>query len=249
LVHGEWLHQENGGGGNSVTTTVSTSSPILLCAATRWEAGPLAARFGLRELSSHRFEGTAAGRKIVLSKTGVGPEAATDALTRITDDAFACVVSVGFAGALQPGMASGDLVLDIQGADAELPPAARELAAQQGTPLHFGKIIHSDKVLASPAEKRALGQAQRASAVDMETSSIRAWAGRRGTPALAVRVILDGVDDRLPSAVPAGEDIVSLTRYALGNIGELPVMISTGLKQRRAMANLCRFLESFLPLL
>lgn len=233
-----------------MTTAVSTSTPLLLCAATRWEAEPLSSRLVLRSAGPGRFEGSAAGRPVVLVKTGVGPEAASAALDAVMPaENFHCVVSVGFAGALQPGMSSGDLVLDIQGADAELPPAARELAATQGTPLHFGKIIHSDKVLASPAEKRALGQAQRASAVDMETSSIRAWAGRRGTPAMAVRVVLDGVDDRLPSAVPSGEDIVSLTRYAFGNIGELPVMISTGLKQRRAMTNLCRFLEEFLPLL
>jgi nucleoside phosphorylase len=233
-----------------MTTTLSTSSPLLLCAATRWEAAPLASALKLSAVSNDRSKGVCAGRTVVLIKTGVGPEAASTVLDQLGPaENFHCALSVGFAGALQPGMASGDLVLDIQGADAELPPAARELAAKQGTPLHFGRIIHSDKVLASPADKRALGQAQRASAVDMETSSIRAWAGRRGTPSLAVRVILDGVDDRLPSSVPAGEDILSLTRYALGNIGEMPVMISTGLKQRRAMTNLCRFLEEFIPLI
>ena len=210
----------------------------------------MARKLGLKAVSGSRFEGLVAGRSVVLTKIGIGPTAAANALSRLGPaEDFHCALSVGFAGALQPGMATGDLVVDIQGAAAELPPAAREIAAALKIPLHFGKIIHSDRVLARPSDKKALGQTRRASAVDMETSVIRSWAAKQGIASLAARVVLDGVDDRLPSSVPAGEDFASLTRYALANAAELPVMLSTGLKQRKAIANLAHFLERFLPLL
>ncbi len=224
--------------------------PLLLCAATRWEALPLAQRLGLKAVSPSRFEGVSGERDLVLLMTEIGPKAAANSLAKLlSPEYFHYVLSVGFAGALQPGMASGDIIVDIQGADAELCRAARELAAAQGLALHFGPIRHCDQVLFRPEQKRLLGQAERASAVDMETSVVRQWALGRQTPSLAVRVVLDAVDDRLPSAVPAGHTLPALAGYALKHIGELPIMLSTGLKARRAGANLARFLEGFLPCL
>ena len=128
--------------------TERATGTILLCAATVWESEPLARSLSLKPLSPARFEGVVAGRKIVLVKTGVGPAAASAFLSAFgSAEDYHMVLSVGLAGARQPAMASGDLVIDIQGADSELPPAARELAAELSLPLHFGRIIHSDEVL------------------------------------------------------------------------------------------------------
>ncbi|MBI3552444.1 MAG: hypothetical protein HY077_07985 [Elusimicrobia bacterium] len=223
-----------------------TAGSLLLCSATRWEAAPLAAGLRLARVRAGRWEGLLGERRVVLIQTGVGPVKAGEALDEISET-FGLALSAGFAGALQPGMASGDIVCDIRGSDAALPPLARRIAADRGISIHFGKIAHSERVLCSPEQKRALGAKERASAVDMETQALRAWSDERGLPILPVRVVLDGLEDRLPRAVPAGEDALSLARYVLGNFADLPVMIATGFKQRRAIENLGRFLEALLP--
>jgi nucleoside phosphorylase len=208
----------------------ATKTPLLLCAATKWELAPLA---GLRSAD------------VALLKTGIGPDSARAALAAVTDARM--IVSTGFAGALQSGMASGDLVLDIQGLDAELPPLAREIALRQKTPIHFGRIIHSDEVLCRPEQKLALGKAERAAAVDMESQALRQAAERLGVPFLAARVILDSVNDRLPSSVPSGEKLGDLVSYVIANWKELPVMMRAASLQRRAGARLAAFLSELLP--
>ncbi len=225
--------------------TTMTGTRIVLCAATKWEVEPLARRWSLCAASAFRFEGTVRGIEVVLLKTGIGPANAQEALAAL--QAPKMIVSTGFAGALQPGMASGDLVLEVQGLDAEIPPMAREIALRQKTAFHFGRIAHTNRVLSRPEEKVSLGKAERASAVDMESASLRAAAERLGVPFLAARVVLDAVDERLPSDVPAGESFGALVSYAFRNASELPLMIKTGLRQGRAMSRLASFLEELLP--
>ncbi len=228
-------------------TPTPTTGPVLICAATRWEAQPLAEFLGLKIAGAGRWKGALGDRGVMLVQTGVGPAKAGEALAELSSEIFGLALSAGFAGALQPGINSGDIVCDIRGADAALPPLARKIAHAQGAAIHFGKIAHSDKVLASPDEKRALGVTLRASAVDMETQALRTWAEDREIPMVPVRVVLDGLNDRLPRAMPKGEDALSLAGYVLTNLFDLPVMIATGLKQKRAIASLGRFLKEFLP--
>ncbi len=226
-------------------SAVMSRTPILLCAATRWEAEPLAKRWGLRLVSPFRWEGAVRGVDVVLVKTGMGPANAREALAAVEPPKM--VVSTGFAGALQPGMACGDLVLDVQGLDIEVPQTARRIALEQKTPFHFGRIAHADAVLSQPAQKAALGKTERASAVDMESRDLRAAAERLAVPFLGARVVLDAVDERLPSAVPAGESLADLVPFALRHLPELPLMIKLGLRQSRAMGRLAAFLEELLP--
>lgn len=226
---------------------------VVLCAATRWEAEPLARRWGLRSADGRIYEGNWRGKNILLLKTGMGEENTAKALRLLETPArqalpgLACVV--GFCGALQPGMSSGDLVCDLQGLDAELPLAAREIAARLGLAVHFGRIAHSTRVLATPAEKEERGRAERASAVDMETAAVRGWAQRQGLDCLAVRVVLDALHDHLPAHAPAGEEAGELLRYALRHAANLPSLIRLGLKQRQGMRRLAAFLDLFLEAL
>lgn len=224
---------------------VMTKAPILLCCATKWEASPLIQRWGLRQVTPFQFEGAVRGVDVVLLKTGIGPENAREALASI--DAPRLMISTGFAGALQPKMDSGDLILDVAGLDLEVPQTAREIAASQKTPIHFGRIAHTDKVLFAPQDKVALGKAERAAAIDMESRAVRAAAERLGVPFLAARVVLDAVDERLPSAVPSGESISDLIPYVIKNAAELPLMMKVGLLQKNAMRRLSNFLEELIP--
>ncbi len=220
---------------------------ILLCAATRWESEPLAAALRLVKTFDRRWEGTLAGRSLVLVQTGMGPVKTGERLIELSDEEFGVALSVGFAGALQPQMFTGDIVCDARGSDADLPGVARAISSRKGLALHFGKIAHSDRVVASPEDKLSMGVALRASAVDMETQALRAWADERELPVLAVRVVLDSVDERLPSAVPDGEDFVSLARFAARSWRDLPSLMTLGLRQKRAIARLASFLVELLP--
>jgi adenosylhomocysteine nucleosidase len=53
----------------------------------------------------------------------------------------------------------------------------------------------------TPRDKRALGESHDALAVDLESFAVAEVCLRRQTPFLAVRVVSDAVDDRLPREV------------------------------------------------
>ena len=236
-------------------------TPVLITAATRWEYRPLAKALGLSEtelstnssrdesvdnfFSPNRSEGIFAGRKIVLLKTGIGAKNAADALAAGFSPAdFGAAISAGLCGAMQKEAKTGDIVADAREADLDLVKPLRETALKLDLPFHFGKILHTNIVL-QPKVKRLLGQEQRVLACDMETASLRRWAGT-ATAAIAVRVVLDEIDEELPSDVPEGEDAASLARYALKNAASLPSLIKTGWRSARAMKNLSRFLAAYL---
>lgn len=225
--------------------TNALKAPILLCCATKWESSPLIQRWGLSEVKSLQYEGSVRCVDVVLIKTGIGAPHVREALARQAAPRLA--ISVGFAGALQPGMASGDLVLDVQGLDLAVPQAAREIAAARKVPLHFGRIAHADTVLSRPEDKAALGKAQRCSVVDMESATIKAWSASHGVAFLGARVVLDALDDLLPSEIPAGETAAELIPFVLRNFTDLPTLARVGWLQRRAIARLATFLEDLLP--
>ena len=220
-------------------------TPVLITAATKWEAQPLAKALRLSPSGEDRWEGIVAGRRVLLLKTGIGAKNAADALGKgFVPSDFGLAISAGLCGAMQPEAKTGHIVADAREADLDLVKPLRETALALGIPFHFGKILHTNIVL-QPAAKKALGTEQRALACDMETASLRRWADGK-TDAIAVRVVLDEMNDSLPSDVPEGEDIVSLARFAVAHAGSLPSLIGTGLRTARAMKTLSRFLKAYL---
>jgi len=220
-------------------------TPVLITAATKWEYLPLAKALGLTEALPGRAEGVIAGRKVVLLKTGIGAKNAADALGNgyVPSD-FGLAISAGLCGAMQKEAKAGHLVADAREADLDLVKPLRETALALKIPFHFGKILHTNIVL-QPAAKMALGAEQRALACDMETASLRRWADGK-TDAIAVRVVLDEINEALPSDMPEGEDFASLARYAVAHASTLPRLIGTGLRSARAMKTLSRFLKAYL---
>ena len=223
---------------------------ILLTAATPWESGPLAKRWKL-ERTGATFRGRAFGVDLIILETGMGA-AATESATgepARTDPALVleAVVCTGLAGALQPGVRSGELVADLRGAPLDWVQAARQTAAELGRPLHLGVIWTSDDVVRDPQSKRALGEARRAVAVDMEGAVVRRWAEGRSIEYLSVRAVLDAVDQRLPSGAPENDSPAAVARFAASHWRELPLMAALWPRQLRAMAALGVFLEAWLP--
>jgi len=218
---------------------------VLLTAATRWEAAPLAKGLGLSSVGEGRWEGSVGGRRVALAKTGVGAikTAALLAKDFVAGD-FGLAISAGLCGAMQPDVRRGDVVADARELEMDYVVPLRETGKALGVRFHFGRILHTNVVL-QPDLKRRLGAEQRALACDMETAAVRRWASPR-IPALGIRVVLDEVDDALPSDVPEGEDAAALARYALAHAASLPALVGTGLRSARAMRTLSRFLKAYL---
>ena len=156
------------------------------------------------------------------------------------------MLSVGLCGALQPGMSPGDLVLEARGVPETWLEPARLRAKDLGLRLHMGAVISQDRVAFDPAQKRMLGESLRAAAVDMETVSVRSWARARGAQFAAARVVLDGVDDRMPEQAPKDESLRSLAGYLLGRPMDIPLLLRLGLRQRSALRGLGLFLKGWL---
>lgn len=135
------------------------------------------------------------------------------------------ILSAGVAGALDPSLRPGDLVVDGD------PQIAAKLAGILPE-VRVGRVLGSDTIVATAAEKRRRAQGG-ALAVDMETHVARAVATRRGLPFGVVRAISDGAEDTLPPAALAG--MAPDGGVALGAVlsslirqpGQLPALIAT----------------------
>ena len=115
------------------------------------------------------------------------------------------VISCGLSGGLQPTLAPGSVVLasavrdEIGEAVVAQKPVLRiaRQALEDYGPVNEGEIVSATEVIATRAEKLAIGGAGRL-AVDLESWSAARAAERAGIPWLALRVVVDPLDAELP---------------------------------------------------
>ena len=98
------------------------------------------------------------------------------------------IVMAGVAGALDPQLDAGDVVIDGD---------IGEIAG----PFRRGRIHSAGKIVATPAQKAALWSQTGALVVDMENAAARALAERAGVPFVGVRAVSDRADEILDPAV------------------------------------------------
>jgi hopanoid-associated phosphorylase len=123
---------------------------------------------------------------------------------------FAAVMSFGVAGALDPALRPGDLVLASEVRGAETWPASAELAAAAAERLavlsiasRSGAVFGSDTPALTPAEKRRLRQQGGAILIDMESHIAAQWAAARDLPLIVLRVVADPAERALPRSAMA----------------------------------------------
>ncbi len=146
-------------------------------------------------------------RRVVIVRSGAGQRSAAEA-TRLLLDVHkpAWVISSGFAGALDPALKRGDLVAANELVDQGAQRLSLELTldpqslAKTGR-LQQGRLLTVDRIVRTPAEKRALGQQHGALAVDMESLAVAEVCRQRQARFLAIRIIFDAVGDELPADV------------------------------------------------
>ena len=202
----------------------------------------------------HGFRAEIGGKEFAVVGHGIGHEHATETARRAFDmmPGAELVIGTGVVGALSSGLKPGDLVLcdrtitihnDGQVgehvtavSDAHLRAVGHSLASA-GIAYSTGAILTSHRVLATGAEKRRAKESTGAIAVDMETAAIAAEANVRGLPFVAIRAVLDEVDDEVFGAEMADEDgnvnPLAATSYLLRNP-------ATMLKLPRMIRNLSR---------
>ena len=141
--------------------------------------------------------------EVLVGHTGVGPAAAAENIAALL--AFhrpRMLISTGFAGGLDPRLATGDLLIATNFSAPELVAKSRALLANDPRTF-FGALTSQPRVAETVAEKSALAAATGALAVDMETAAVAAACARAGVPLLAVRAISDSALEALP--VPFAE--------------------------------------------
>jgi adenosylhomocysteine nucleosidase len=161
------------------------------------------------------WRGQAGVHRVALYRCGMGEERAAAALQWLIEhERLWGVLSIGFAGGLQPHLAAGDVVL----ADriqtwpqqtmpeqavpeaADVIPHARlaslvvTAAQQAGLPWHQGLLLSHKTLVPGALDKRLLGRYSGALAVDMESYHIGRLAAAYRLPFISMRAILDPCD-------------------------------------------------------
>jgi adenosylhomocysteine nucleosidase len=146
-------------------------------------------------VSIHEFEGREfrffESKRMTVVCGGIGAVAARGAAeAAISVYRPNLVVSAGFAGALEPNLRVGDVVIPRWVIDAR-DSSRHDTGAGEGVLLTVSQV-------AGIKEKEKLAQAYCANAVDMEAASVAKGAQKHGIPFLAVKVISDRMDFVMP---------------------------------------------------
>ena len=196
------------------------------------------------------------GTLLILS--GVGPSAATEGARRLAAAGARALVSWGMAGALDPALAAGTLVLPTEvisptgGVFATAPQWRERLSAALGAhwPVSFGRLLTSYEPLGSVESKAMAFRQTAAVAVDMESSAVAEIAAAARLPFLAVRAIVDTAADAVPQAALAattadtgalriGHLLAALAR-APGDLAALIRLAGRYRRARRALTAVAR---------
>jgi adenosylhomocysteine nucleosidase len=148
------------------------------------------------------YEGGLNGRTVVLMESGPGRAKAAQATTALIEGHKpAWVISAGFAGGLIPECERNDIIV----ADQVVLLDGGQLSIEMGMPrsahLHVGRLLTVDEIVEAPEEKQRLAHNHAAIAVDMETYAVAEVCAAKKTRFLSLRVVSDGIDDRLPPEI------------------------------------------------
>ncbi len=191
----------------------------------------------------------------VLWLSGMGALAAQNAAEALCQHSITALVSFGVAGALDPNLKPGDLVLpDAIYADQQWPVnlAWRDRLQQKlamDVTVVNGVLAHSPEPLTSEKTKQDLAQATGACAVDMESGALAAVAARADIPFIAVRAIIDPVQFSPPQALlsavyPDGRvNPVRIMTLLLNRSVHLSTLIQMGAGMRAARKTLSRVIQ------
>jgi nucleoside phosphorylase len=185
--------------------------------------------------------------------SGADPATAARAAAELARSGAELLLSFGLAGALDPAIRPGELlipetVVDAAGASYATDPVERtRFAARLAEPCRRPRaLLGVAAVVPSPAEKARLFAATGAAAIDMESLPLAAAAASADRPLLVVRAVADPAERAIPRAALAGIDAAGKIRLdglaaaLLGRPGDLVGLLQLAADSARAKAKLGR---------
>lgn len=182
-------------------------------------------------------------RKILSSRSGGSPRE---------------ILMLGFAGAVNPELKTGDLVLssryylDTKSDDFLSPDTAMRLnaivaATSAGLRVSHLDSLSVDRIIETPEAKVVLAENYPVGIVGMEDFWLAAAARDAGVPFLSARVVLDTADQKLPGHLPGlsrGRALDLLRTAAMPWL--VPALFGLAVKAHTAQQTLARFALSFI---
>ena len=222
------------------------------------------------------FPGSLEGCPVVLTASGIGPERAEKATRKLLElFSIKTILSLGYAGALRPGAKTGELVivrnvlLGIREKTANPPVSpfikggpkgdyypchhllvgfAQKVAEEEAKnfKMHLGDLLTVEEPINRPEDKHQAGLLTGTLAVDMESAGVAVAAREAHIPFMALKVILDEVDEELKGTeLVDGEGRVRLLKtlvYLLCHPWDIIRFIRLNSQAERAARELTRFL-------
>ncbi len=171
------------------------------------------------------------GGAIEVFHTGVGEKVCRERMAKFLQDRqFDCLISAGFAGALNDRLHVGDLLLAENFSTIELTEARSALSTLS---VHAAALLTLPSMVESREERNKIAQTTAAAAADMETKFIARACAEHGTLLLSLRVISDTPNKPLPA--PANvlfnierqrTDLTRFTLHFLKHPGAIPRLIA-----------------------
>mgnify|MGYP001260685816 FL=1 len=136
-------------------------------------------------------------RSVTVLITGVGFDRARSAIEwLLVDQEPNLVVAAGFAGALDPQLNVGDVVVASEVVETDGERWRTVLPAELGD-RECGRVLTARQMIGAPASKRRLHRDTRAIAVDMESAAIAEACQAGRIPCAVIRAISDAADTTL----------------------------------------------------
>ena len=141
--------------------------------------------------------GTVDDHLVEIFHTGVGEKICRQRMARFLQDRqLDCLISAGFAGALDDQLGVGELLLARNLSTADL---SGTLDFPANLPIHVANLLTVPSMIDSREERNRIAQTTGAVAVDMETEFIARACAEHGVPLLSLRVISDTPCQPLPA--------------------------------------------------
>ncbi|HVO04934.1 MAG TPA: hypothetical protein VMT54_22255 [Candidatus Cybelea sp.] len=196
-------------------------------------------------------EARAFGGSALTVSAGGDPRATRDGLANLIARGADRLVSFGIAGALDPALKPGDLVIGaaVHTPEGERLPVDQHWLAHLTTRLaqaRIGDVVGSTEIVGRAARKAMLHRDTGALAVDQESHWVAEAAHAGRLPFIVIRAIADRAGDELPPAVLVGLDrngnprTGAVLRAVLRNPLQIGALIRVALQTRKALRALLR---------
>jgi adenosylhomocysteine nucleosidase len=184
-------------------------------------------------------------REVEVLHTGVGEKACRHRLARfLQDQQFDCLISAGFAGALNDELRVGDLLLAKNFSVIELNDKQTAFGSLQ---IRVADLLTVPGLIHSSEERNETARISGAVAVDMETEFIARICAEHGIPLLSLRVITDAPSEPFPApahvlfnVAKQRTDLPKLARFFLAHPNRIPCLVQFARRianARKTLAN------------